>query len=64
MKINTNDKFFIKHGGNHHGHGTAVFITTKITKQGNVYGEKWNKNQNKIINKNYKLDLDYILSKI
>ena len=64
MKINTNDKFFIKHGGSHHGHGTAVFITTKITKQGNVYGEKWNKNQNKIINKNYKLDLDYILSKI
>ncbi len=62
MSININDKFIIKHGSNNYGHGTALFITKKITKNGNIYGEKWNKSMNKLINNNYKLESSYILS--
>ena len=61
MNININDKLIIKHGFNNYGHGTAVFITKRITKRGNIYGEKWNKSMNKLINNNYKLESSYIL---
>ena len=63
ININVNDKFLIKHGANHHGHGTALFVVKRITKQGNVYGEKWHKSKDILINNNYKLEYDYILGR-
>lgn len=60
MEINVGDKFFIEHGANSHGTGTAIFVTTKVTKSGNVFGEKWNIKKTRLFNQNYKLDVTRI----
>tara|TARA_R110000744_G_C19252365_1_gene550431 strand:+ start:779 stop:982 length:204 start_codon:yes stop_codon:yes gene_type:complete len=58
--ISVGDKFFIEHGGNTQGPGTALFIATRITKAGNVFGEKWNVKMTRLFNEKYKLNFDRI----
>lgn len=62
--INVGDNFYIEHGANSYGTGTAIFVTTKVTKSGNVFGEKWNMQSTRLINQNYKLDVNRIKGKI
>ena len=60
MEINVGDNFYIEHGANSYGTGTAIFVTTKVTKSGNVFGEKWTIKMTRLFNETYKLDFDRI----
>tara|TARA_R100000773_G_C4169671_1_gene83915 strand:+ start:186 stop:380 length:195 start_codon:yes stop_codon:yes gene_type:complete len=51
----------IKHGGNQYGGGQAFFTINKITKHGNIYGVKYSTKNNKVFNKNHKLDMESVI---
>tara|TARA_Y100000114_G_C11595526_1_gene247850 strand:+ start:55 stop:354 length:300 start_codon:yes stop_codon:yes gene_type:complete len=71
IDIKVGDRYIVDHGATsvrdnvmtgeyRYVTGSALFIVNKITKFGNVIGEKWNINRTRCFNANYKLQIDSI----